>query len=644
MGASPAPLSCWSAARTSASPRSSTASPARAARSSRRSPGTTRDSSRTRCRGRTRRSSWSTPAGCSARARIRCTNWSSSRAAGARGGRPPCVRGRRPGGAGAAATRRSRSELRETGGRCILAVNKTDDKRAQAGALEFYQLGFEPVVEIRAEHGTASAICSTRSSIGCARCAIAMATPRSNRRIPADRPPENAVAIVGRPNVGKSSLVNRLLREERMIVSEMPGTTRDAVDAVLHVAPAASSASSTPPACGGRAGSARRTGRKWSACAGAAGDRRRRRRRAGHRRDEGATDQDAAIAGEADRPGRGIVIVANKWDLVKSRARTSQGVRRRAARPAEVPRLRADPAHLGADRRAHAEGARDDRQGRRRRGGSASRRRSSTGSSRRSPRRIRRSARATGTCAILYAAQIGVAPPTFVFFTNVATKFHFSYERFLDQPAARAVRFRRHADQDHRSASERAAGRTTEDADVRVIYSCVEQLSTRSMASRTARCSSPLRSARCAAAALRAAIVGGRISRPRRRKPAARPRVYRRADVERVLRIKQLVFVEGLTLAGARRRLEEEAGGAASASDASAMDDVLSEMARSRTLRQVRTRSGSDSRSCSVADAGDAARELQLSRRLRSRANGSPARKPSGPREDREEHARKRVE
>ena len=47
---------------------------------------------------------------------------------------------------------------------------------------------------------------------------------------------------------------------------------------------------------------------------------------------------------------------------------------------------------------------------------------------------------------ILYAAQIGVAPPSFVFFTNVATTFHFSYERFLRQPAARAVRLRRHAD------------------------------------------------------------------------------------------------------------------------------------------------------------------------------------------------------
>jgi DNA-binding transcriptional MerR regulator len=64
------------------------------------------------------------------------------------------------------------------------------------------------------------------------------------------------------------------------------------------------------------------------------------------------------------------------------------------------------------------------------------------------------------------------------------------------------------------------------------------------------------------------------------------PRLYRRADVEMVLRIKQLVFVEGLTLAGARRRLEEQEAGPSIA--AVAVDDVLGGMARSR-LRQVRT-------------------------------------------------------
>ena len=65
---------------------------------------------------------------------------------------------------------------------------------------------------------------------------------------------ETAVAIVGRPNVGKSSLVNRLLREERSIVSDMPGTTRDTVDALLQLASPGTSGSSIRPASAGRAG------------------------------------------------------------------------------------------------------------------------------------------------------------------------------------------------------------------------------------------------------------------------------------------------------------------------------------------------------------------------------------------------------
>ena len=128
-------------------------------------------------------------------------------------------------------------ELRETGLPVIVAVNKADDKRAQAGALEFYQLGFDPVLEISAEHGTGVGdlldeivrALSIRDSGVRTRDSDLATAAQSKSSVP----DEVTVAIVGRPNVGKSSLLNRLLKEDRVLVSETPGTTRDAIDAVL---------------------------------------------------------------------------------------------------------------------------------------------------------------------------------------------------------------------------------------------------------------------------------------------------------------------------------------------------------------------------------------------------------------------------
>jgi GTP-binding protein len=208
-------------------------------------------------------------------------------------------------------------EIRRTSVPVIVAINKMDDRRARAGSMEFYQLGFEPVVEVSAEHG---------QGVGDLLDEVVKRLPaRSAGGAPAEPRPapvesdEVGVAIVGRPNVGKSSLVNRLLHEERVLVSDMPGTTRDAIDAVL------------------------RWHRRQFRIVDTAGIRRPGRvahggqveavsvlvaRRALEHADvavividaiEGATDQDAAIAGEADRVGRGIILAANKWDLVKGR-------------------------------------------------------------------------------------------------------------------------------------------------------------------------------------------------------------------------------------------------------------------------------------------------------------------------------------
>jgi GTP-binding protein len=110
----------------------------------------------------------------------------------------------------------------------LLAVNKADDKRARDRMYEFFAFGFDHVFEIAAEHGT-----GVPELMDAALEQLDAAGKLGRGGVP-DNPDEIAVAIVGRPNVGKSSLVNRLLREERLIVSDIPGTTRDAIDTILQ--------------------------------------------------------------------------------------------------------------------------------------------------------------------------------------------------------------------------------------------------------------------------------------------------------------------------------------------------------------------------------------------------------------------------
>ncbi|HEX2252798.1 MAG TPA: ribosome biogenesis GTPase Der [Thermoanaerobaculia bacterium] len=109
-------------------------------------------------------------------------------------------------------------ELRPYGKPAILAVNKGDTREAQDRFTEFYTLGIDPQILVSAEHGT--------GSLDLLRAAVER-LPELPAPEPSDAPP---VAIVGRPNVGKSSLVNRIVGAERSLVSPTPGTTRDPVD------------------------------------------------------------------------------------------------------------------------------------------------------------------------------------------------------------------------------------------------------------------------------------------------------------------------------------------------------------------------------------------------------------------------------
>jgi GTP-binding protein len=313
--------------------------------------------------------------------------------------------------------------VHDAGKRALVAVNKIDDRRAASGVIDMYQLGFDPVLEVSAEHG---------DGVGDLLDAIVGALPwASSAAAAGPAADEVAVAIVGRPNAGKSSLVNRLLREERMIVSEAPGTTRDAVDTVLAWQRRTFRIVDTAGIR--RPGRVARGGQVETVSVLLA-------RRAIETADVvvvvvdasvGATDQDAAIAGEADRLGRGVIIAANKWDLVKDRGpdfvkEFDEQLRRQlkfldyaavlhisAATGERTPRLLETIDKVARSRRQRVKTADLNRLVERI---AATHPPASPGK-----RHVR----------ILYAAQTGVAPPTFVFFTNVATSFHFSYQRYL---------------------------------------------------------------------------------------------------------------------------------------------------------------------------------------------------------------------
>jgi GTPase len=335
-------------------------------------------------------------------------------------------------------------ELRKSGRPILLAINKTDDKRAR-DAVEFYRLGFEPVFEISAEHGGGVAelldeivdrLGPRKSSSGPRRDAAVDPVDDDAKDAPDDHPEsgdeaETRVAIVGRPNVGKSSLVNRLLREQRVLVSDMPGTTRDAIDVPLmwhrRRFRIVDTAGMRRPGRVGRGGKVEVVSVALAKESIADADVVVLMIDA----NEGATDQDAAIGGEVDRAGRGIVIVANKWDKVKVRdsnfAKTFDDQLRRKMRFLDYAQILHISALTGERAGKVLETIDKVAAARRMRVPTPALNRFVEAVTAANPpvspgsRHVR----------ILYAAQIGVAPPSFVFFTNVATTFHFSYERFL---------------------------------------------------------------------------------------------------------------------------------------------------------------------------------------------------------------------
>jgi GTP-binding protein len=317
-------------------------------------------------------------------------------------------------------------QLRRDGKRVIVVVNKTE--AGESAVNEFSRLGFDAVVPISAEHGL---------GVGDLLDVALADLPHVDVAEPGARP--IALALVGRPNVGKSSLLNRLLGRERAVVSEVPGTTRDTVDELFE-----------------------RHGRSYR-LVDTAGIRRVRllkdnvdhvsvvqARRAIERADvavlvldaeSGLREMDAAIGGELVEAGVGVVIAVNKWDLADERE-----LKRKAFEQDVRDALKflpwASVVFLSAktgkgigvlfdtiDRVYAARGTRV-----------------TTGELN---RLLARAAEAYAPKAdkgaapvhILYASQITTAPPTFAISLNHPVDLHFSYRRYLENRIREAFGF-----------------------------------------------------------------------------------------------------------------------------------------------------------------------------------------------------------
>jgi len=201
--------------------------------------------------------------------------------------------------------------LRRTGKTVVLAVNKVESKKREEEAIEFFALGFDTPYTVSALHGMDVDFLLDR---------IVELLPPPPEELDEDEEEERLrVAIVGRPNVGKSSLLNAILKEERAIVSEIAGTTRDALDIeyVWHDMPF-----TFTDTAGIRRKSKVEEDVEYYSVVRAFG--------AIDRSDivvmmidglEGVTDQDKRIAGYAHEAGRAIIVVVNKWDEILNRER-----------------------------------------------------------------------------------------------------------------------------------------------------------------------------------------------------------------------------------------------------------------------------------------------------------------------------------
>ncbi|MBE3100221.1 MAG: ribosome biogenesis GTPase Der [Planctomycetes bacterium] len=325
-----------------------------------------------------------------------------------------------------AADRDVAERLRSVAKPVLLVANKTESEFRRESVVEFYELGLGDPIAVSALHGM---------GVGDLMDMLTDMLPETPEVEP---PTALSIAIVGRPNVGKSMLTNTVLGEERVIVSETPGTTRDSID--------------TPFEYGGHkltlidTAGIRRRGRVE---AGVERHSVMRAQAAAQRADvalvvidaaEGLTAQDAHIAGLVADGHVGMVLVANKWDLSPPepvyRKEFSRILRHRlrfapwaplcfvsAKEGTGIDAMLTLALRVGEERRKRLPTAEVNAIVQRAIGD-------------RSPPSTR-----GRKLKVLYVTQAQSAPPTFVFFVNDASLLHFSYQRYLENQLRKTYGF-----------------------------------------------------------------------------------------------------------------------------------------------------------------------------------------------------------
>ena len=301
----------------------------------------------------------------------------------------------------------------------VLAANKADNAKYESGAVDFYELGMGEPLPISAYHG--------RGIIELLDAVTAILPESPAVETEAETKADMRVAIVGRPNVGKSTMLNAMLGGERAIVSDMPGTTRDAIDTLIDFNE--ESVLLIDTAGIKRRGRIERGVGKYSVI---------RALRAIERADialllldagEMVTAQDMHIAGYIQQAAKGIIIIINKWDLVEPGMTEEyyRYIRSQFRFMSYAPVLYVS-AKLGRGVDKIMPQAHLICQERHKRIPTASvnsvvqQAVAAHGLPRKGNRQLK----------VLYATQAEADPPTFVFFVNDPKLVHFSYQRYLE--------------------------------------------------------------------------------------------------------------------------------------------------------------------------------------------------------------------